>query len=66
MLDRGLATRVRGVVAGKGTEESSDNADDLPTIRNVLSSFLQDEEGSLGVDTVPCQYQFSCLPGYRQ
>lgn len=54
VLDRGLATRVRGVVAGKGTEKSSDNGDDLSTIRDVLSSFLQNKEGSLGVDSAPC------------
>lgn len=55
VLDGGLATRVRGVVAGEGTEKSSDNGDDLSTVLDVLSSFLQDEEGSLRVDPAFCQ-----------
>ena len=52
MLNRSLATSVGGVEAGEGTQQSGHNRDDLSTVRDVLGSLLQDEESSLGVDTI--------------
>lgn len=50
VLNRSLATSVRSIEAGKSTQQRRDNGDDLSTVRNVLRSFFQDEERSLGVD----------------
>lgn len=55
VLNRGLATSIGSVEASESTQQSCHDRDDLSTIRNMLSSFFQDEERSFRVD--PAQPQ---------
>lgn len=64
MLDRSLATSVGGIVSREGAEESSDDRDDLASVRDMSGSFFEDKECCFGVDSVyfPCVSSYHSLP----